>query len=218
MRLPQTFWCYDPLIPEEPVTSLPALQNGHITFGCLNNFCKVSDETLQMWRAVLKEISNARLMLPGASGPGASSRFGMRFEIEESRMQFVDYVRRPEYLKLYGQIDICLDTFPYNGHTTSLDALWMGVPVVALCGRTAVARAGWSQASNLKLTNLVAHTPEEFIRIAVTLAGDWSDLAELRRTLRNRMAESPLMDGRRFARNMEAIYRQLWQKWCKQIV
>ncbi len=213
VRLPQTFWCYDPLIPEEPVAPLPALQNGHITFGCLNNFCKVSDATLEMWRAVLQQVGDARLVLLAPAGQ-TRQRVLNALQVNEPRVQFVDYVRRPEYLKLYGQIDICLDTFPYNGHTTSLDALWMGVPVVALCGRTAVARAGWSQASNLKLTNLVAQTPEEFVQIATTLAGDLSTLAELRSTLRTRMAESPLMDGRRFARTMESIYRQLWQKWC----
>jgi protein O-GlcNAc transferase len=103
---------------------------------------------------------------------------------------------------------------PYNGHTTTLDAFWMGVPVVTIVGETVVGRAGVSLLSNVGLTELIARTPNEFVRIAVELARDLDRLSALRGTLRGRMQASPLMDAPRFARNIEAAYRAMWQRWC----
>ena len=120
-----------------------------------------------------------------------------------------------DYFALYRQIDIGLDPFPCNGGTTTCDALWMGVPVVTLAGRTAVGRGGVSVLRNVGLPELIAETPEQYVQIAAALAGDLPRLAELRRTLRERMRASPLMDAPRFARNVEAAYRQMWRKWCE---
>ena len=111
-------------------------------------------------------------------------------------------------------MDIGLDPFPYNGHTTSMDSVWMGVPVVSLHGLTAVSRAGLSQCSNLSLMELVTADREDYVRIAVELANDLPKLIELRATLRQRMKQSPLMDTARFARNVETAYRTMWQIWC----
>src|SRR5262249_24747540 len=111
-------------------------------------------------------------------------------------------------------IDMALDPLPYNGHTTSLDAFWMGVPTLTLLGKTVVGRAGWSQLCNLGMQELAAETAEQLIELATRLAGDLSRLQDLRGNLRQRMQQSPLMDGKRFARNMEQAYRQMWQKWC----
>jgi protein O-GlcNAc transferase len=119
-----------------------------------------------------------------------------------------------EYLQLYRGIDLGLDSYPNNGHTTSMDSLWMGVPVVSLCGTAAVSRAGLSQCSNLGLQELVTHRSDEYVRIAVELAGNLPRLEALRSTLRDRMRQSPLMDAPRFARNIEAAYRQMWRTWC----
>ena len=118
-------------------------------------------------------------------------------------------------MKLYHQIDLSLDPLPYNGHTTSLDAFWMGVPTLTLLGKTAVGRAGWSQLCNLDLKELAAETPQQYIAIAAQLAGDLPRLDDLRRTMRQRMLQSPLMDANRFARNMESVYRQIWRRWCR---
>jgi predicted O-linked N-acetylglucosamine transferase (SPINDLY family) len=118
-------------------------------------------------------------------------------------------------LELYQQIDICLDALPYNGHTTSLDAFWMGVPVVTLVGTTVVGRAGLCQALNLRLPELVAYTPEAFIAAAARLAENLDGLAELRAGLRRKMEQSPLMNAERFARNLEAKYREAWRRWCE---
>jgi protein O-GlcNAc transferase len=130
------------------------------------------------------------------------------------RVEFVERLPRKEYLELYQRIDIALDTFPYNGHTTSLDSLWMGVPVVTLCGKSSFSRAGFSQASNLQMTELVAKTRERFVQIAVELAGDVPQLVEIRKTLRQRMEASPLMDAKGFARGIESAYREMWRERC----
>jgi predicted O-linked N-acetylglucosamine transferase (SPINDLY family) len=124
------------------------------------------------------------------------------------------YLPRAAYFAAYHDIDIVLDTFPYNGHTTSLDALWMGVPVVTLVGDTVVGRAGSSHLHNLGLTEWAASTPEEFVHAAVTLAADHQRLAELRHELPERMRASPLTDAKDFARGVEAAFRQMWQTWC----
>src|SRR5262249_55308000 len=134
--------------------------------------------------------------------------------VSRDRVAFVAKQPRPRYLELYRRIDIGLDTFPYAGGTTSLDALWMGVPTVTLAGRTALSRAGLSLLSNLGLPELVAETPEQFVGIAAGLAGDLHRLSALRASLRDRLRGSPLMDAPRFARNMEAAYRHIWRRWC----
>ena len=131
--------------------------------------------------------------------------------VEARRVEFVEFRPRREYLELYHRLDIVLDTFPYNGHTTSLDALWMGVPVVSLAGERTVSRAGLSQLTNLGLPELVAHAEEDYVRIAESLAKDLPRLAELRSTLRDRMKSSVLMDAPRFARQVEQAYRERWR-------
>ncbi len=135
--------------------------------------------------------------------------------IDPNRVELIDFQPRLNYMRLYQGIDVGLDTFPYNGHTTSLDSFWMGVPVVTLVGRTVVGRAGVSQLTNLGIPELIAHTPEQYVLIATDLAGDLPRLAELRRTLRARMEASPLMNGERFAHNVEAVYRKIWRTWCE---
>src|SRR5262249_51648898 len=117
--------------------------------------------------------------------------------------------------ELYRRIDLGLDTVPYNGHTTSLDSLWMGVPVVTRVGRTVVGRAGWSQLSNLNVTELAAWSDKDFVALAAGLARDLPRLTRLRATLRDRMQSSPLMNATRFARHVESTYRCIWREWCE---
>jgi protein O-GlcNAc transferase len=216
IRLADTFWCYDPLTSEPKPNALPAVERGYVTFGCLNNFCKVNDRTLAMWAKVLAAVPKSRLVMLAPAGECRDKILSMLAPgADSSRIEFIERQARPEYLQTYHCIDIGLDTIPYNGHTTSLDSYWMGVPVVTLVGQTVVGRAGLSQLSNLELCELVGQTEEEFVRIAVTLAGDLDRLSELRRSLRERMERSPLMDGPRFAGNVESAYRLMWQKWCQ---
>jgi predicted O-linked N-acetylglucosamine transferase (SPINDLY family) len=216
VRLPDSFWCYDPLTDEPAVNSLPAHANGFVTFGCLNNFVKINDRVLALWAQVLRAVEGSRLLLLAPEGHFRRHTLERleQLGISAARVVFVAHQPRPRYLELYHGIDLMLDTFPYNGHTTSLDALWMGVPVVTLVGGTTVGRAGLSQLTNLGLPELAAQAPEEFVRIAVQLAGDLPRLAGLRATLRERMQSSPLMDAPRFARGIEAAYRTMWHRWC----
>jgi predicted O-linked N-acetylglucosamine transferase (SPINDLY family) len=217
LRLPETFWCYDPLTDQPPVNALPATTSGIITFGCLNNFCKVNDGCLTLWSRVLQAVPRSRLLL---HAPGHQAREHERTRLEQvgipkSRFELVTRQPRYEYLKLYHRIDVALDPLPCNGHTTTLDASWMGVPTLTLIGKTVVGRAGWSVLNNLGLQECAARTPEEFLALAVRLASDMPRLEELRGTLRQRMQQSPLMDGARFARHMEQAYRRMWHRWCR---
>ena len=210
IRLPDTFWCYDPLTDQPPVGALPALSVGHVTFGCLNNFCKVNAGTLELWSQVLSAVPGSRLILlcpQGSHRPQVLEKL----KVQADRVEFVEFAPREQYLKRYHRIDIGLDTFPYNGHTTSLDSLWMGVPVVSMVGQRAVSRAGWSQSKNLGLAEqLVGQRPQDFVSLAVGLAGDLPRLSQMRGQLRLRMEKSPLMDADRFARKVEEAYRQMW--------
>ena len=220
LRLPATFWCYDP--PENPppeVGPLPALTNGQVTFGCLNNFCKVNEGVLKLWAQVMAGVVDSRLVILAEMGQHREWTLTVLegLGVSRQRVRFAAQRPRLEYLKLYQQIDIGLDTLPYNGHTTSLDSYFMGVPVVTLVGKTVVGRAGLSQLTNLGLPELIARTPEEYVRIAAALARDLPRLAALRATLRERMRNSPLMDAPRFARDIERAYREMWRQWCARL-
>jgi len=219
IRLPHSFWCYDPLpmeAPTEPVNPLPALQNGFITFGCLNNFCKLNDAVLELWAAILRRLPKSRLILLGPLGSARqrTEEKLQREQISPERIEWVSRLPRSQYLQTYRRIDLGLDTFPYNGHTTSLDSFWMGVPVVTLVGQTVVGRAGLSQLSNLGLTELIAETPRQYVEIVAALSSDLIRLSNLRQTLRRRMLDSPLCDREQFARGIEAAFRQMWRAWC----
>jgi predicted O-linked N-acetylglucosamine transferase (SPINDLY family) len=217
LRLPETFWCYDPLTDQPPINALPATATGIITFGCLNNFCKVNDDCLALWARLLQTVLQSRLLLyaPGNQAREHVSAVLQQEGVNSSRIEFVTRQPRSEYLKLYHRIDLALDPLPCNGGTTSLDAFWMGVPTLTLVGARVAGRAGWSQLCNLGLRELAAETPAEFLACAVRLAGDLLRLEELRGSLRQRMQRSPLMDGKRFARQVEQAYRHIWQRWCQ---
>jgi protein O-GlcNAc transferase len=215
IRLPQTYWCYNPRGPTPAPSPPPVDSAGHITFGCLNNFAKVSP-ALDLWAEILRSVPRSRLILHSPAGAHLDA-VRQRFAgngVSPDRLEFPAQQPWSEYVRTYGRIDIALDPFPWGGGITTCEALWMGVPVVTLVGRTPVGRGGASILSNVGLPELIAHTPQEYMEIAAGLARDLPRLAELRRMLRPRMDASPLMDAPKFARNMEAAYRQMWQTWC----
>ena len=212
-----TFMGYAPQESGIEPSVLPASGTGYVTFGNLNNFCKLNEPALRVWARVLSQVRDSRLIFLSPQGSHRQRTVELlgREGIEAQRIEFCEPRPRRQYLELYHGVDIALDPFPYNGHTTSLDALWMGVPVVSLAGERAVARAGLSQLNNLGLPELVAHNEEEYVKIAVQLANDFPRLAELRATLRSRMEASALMDAPRFARQIETAYRTMWRDWCE---
>jgi protein O-GlcNAc transferase len=216
IRLPETYWCYQPVIDMPEVGPLPALARKFITFGCLNNFCKINEPLLRVWAQLLRMVPQSQLLLHAR--PGSHRRrvheLLEREGVDSARMRFADRMPYLDYCRLYNGIDIALDTFPHGGGTTTCDGLWMGVPAVSLVGRTGVGRGGLSILTNLGLPELAARSEAQYVQIAKELADDLPRLSHLRSTLRSRMKASPLMDASRFARNMEAAYRQMWRTWC----
>jgi protein O-GlcNAc transferase len=215
IRLPDSFWCYDSAAMQldlaPPPNALPVQSAGIFTFGCLNNFTKLNPDVLSLWARVLDRIPNSQMILMSPSG---QHRQRVAAALK-GRVEFVDLQPRIEYLKTYHRIDLGLDTFPYNGHTTSLDSLWMGVPVVNLCGESAVSSAGFSQTSNLGIAaEFVAKGADQFVELAVNWANNLAELAALRGSLRDRFGRSPIMDAARFTRGIESVYRSIWQNWC----
>lgn len=215
LRLSASFWCFDPHGESPEVGPLPALARRHITFGCLNNFCKVNPEVLRLWARVMAAMPDSRLMLLAHRGThrDRTIAFLQSLGIAPGRVQFQDRRAHSEYLRLYRQVDIALDTFPCNGHVTSLDCFYMGVPVVTQVGATLMGRAGLSQLMNMGLPELIAHSADEYVEIAGRLARDVDRLAAMRAAMRGRMEGSPLMDAKQFARDIESLYREMWSRW-----
>ncbi len=165
IRLPETYWCYRPLVQTPPVNTLPALQAGHITFGCLNNFCKVTVPTLTVWIGLLQAMPEARLLLHAHAGSHRDRvrDFFAQQGVSPERLTFADMAAHGGVFSALPPHRVALDPFPYGGGTTTCDALWMGVPVVSLAGQTAVGRGGLSILSNVGLPELVAHDAEQYV-------------------------------------------------------
>ncbi|MGA3067057.1 MAG: tetratricopeptide repeat protein [Tepidisphaeraceae bacterium] len=215
--LPRTYWVYEPVTRTPEVAPLPAPAAGFVTFGCFNNYCKVSPATWDAWTRILLTVPNSRLMVYAERGRhrDAALKKIAAAGVDPARVTFVDNLPLRLYFPRYHAVDIALDPFPFCGGTTTCDTLLMGVPVVTLRGKTAVGRAGVSILSNLGLPELIADTVDQYVQIAADLAGDLPKLAELRKNLRTRMQSSPLMDAPAFARDIEAAYCQIWRDYCK---
>jgi protein O-GlcNAc transferase len=217
VRLEPTFLCYRPPEAAPPAT---AVDRGGVSFGCFNALAKINRNVVNCWAQIMRQQPESRLLVKnlGLSDADARRRLQEDFAacgIGPERLDLRGKIpSNIEHLQLYNQITIALDTFPYNGTTTTCEALWMGVPVVVLAGQYHMSRVGVSLLSNLGLQEMIAGTPEQYVQIAVRLANDRSRLAELRGTLRQRIQASPLMDAPRFARNVEAVYREMWHRWC----
>jgi protein O-GlcNAc transferase len=217
IRLPHCYWCYSapPLAETGPPT--PQRRAGPPTFGCLNNFAKVSDLTLDLWMALLQRIPEARLLAYARTEAHRDRvRRALRAAgVAESRATFAGRQSLADYLDTYRSIDVGLDPHPYGGGTTTCDALWMGVPVVSLAGNTAVSRAGSTLLSNIGLEHLVARSKEQYVELAAGLIRDAEGLAALRRQLRERIESSPAMDAKQFVGDLEAAFRAAWRAWCE---
>jgi predicted O-linked N-acetylglucosamine transferase (SPINDLY family) len=216
VRLPDSWCCYDPVLADVPVNALPALTAGCVTFGCLNNFLKLSEETIARFARVLQAVENSRLVLLAPQGSARrrlTERFGQH-GIAPDRIEYTVTGSRAEYLRHYHRIDIALDSLPHNGMATTCETLWMGVPVITLVGATIEGRAGLSLLSTLGLPQWITRDADEFVAAARRLATDLPLLAVRRASMRAKMRSSPLMDGPRFARHMEAAYQEMWQRWC----
>ena len=220
IRLPACAWCYGPDTEILPAES-PAALRGCVTFGSFNNLAKVNERMLGTWARILEVVPGSRLLLKSAGFLSMDARKRVsaallsKAGISEERLD----IRGPEdnhesHLALYREIDIALDTFPYHGTTTTCEALWMGVPVVTLAGRSHVSRVGVSLLSNAGLPELVAESEEDYVRIAVELAGNAQRLANDRANLRDQMRASRLLDAPAFSRAIEGAFREMWMSWA----
>jgi predicted O-linked N-acetylglucosamine transferase (SPINDLY family) len=197
---------------------LPALHNGYVTFGAFNNYAKLSPSILSLWAQILHKVPHSKLLVKATSLDDAATRQLLverfaKLGISSERLILTGYaLAMTDHLGMYSQVDLALDSFPYNGATTTCESLWMGVPVVTLVGETHVSRMGLSILSTLGLTELIAQTEEEYINICINLAYDLSYLQQLRETMRARMESSALMEAASFTRQLEAIYRKIWDE------
>ena len=218
LRMPHSQWCYRPHAEAPPVSAPPFAAKGFVTFASFNNVAKLSDELLDLWGCLLAELPSARLLVAGAPPGVARQRMVDRLAgqgVSASRLDFRERTSVGAYLGLFGEADIALDAFPYQGGTTTCDALWMGVPVLSLTGQRSVARSGVSLLGTVGLQDWVLDTPQAFLAQARKWAGNAPDLGSLRLDLRARIKNSPLMDETGFVRDWEALLRKAWRAWCK---
>lgn len=219
-RLPETRLCFTPPNEDVAAASLPACANGHITFGCFNALAKMNDEVVKVWAKILSLVPGSRLFLKTkqlGDSPVRDDVVG-RFAalgITEDRLILEGASSRARYLAAYNDVDISLDPFPFPGGTTTVESLWMGVPVLTLCGENLVSRQGASLLTNAGLPEWVADDTDDYVRRAVSYAGDLEHLAQLRSQLRQRVLKSPIFDAARFVHHLEAALRGMWSRWCK---
>jgi predicted O-linked N-acetylglucosamine transferase (SPINDLY family) len=217
VRLPHGFHCYEPPPGAPAAAPLPAPRQGHVTFGSFNDLKKTQPAVIRAWAEILNRVPGSRLLLKCSSFVDATTRDRYAKSFAEAgadpeRVRMVPRVASTEeHLGLYGKIDIGLDPFPYNGTTTTCEALWMGVPVVTLRGDRHAGRVGASLLGRVGLGDWIADTKEGYVALAVSWASRRDELAALRRELRERVARSPLRDARGLTRAIEDAYRTMWR-------
>jgi protein O-GlcNAc transferase len=220
LRLPETRLCFTPPAHDVEVAPLPALRSGYVTFACFNTLSKMNDAVVALWARVLHAVPGSRLQLVAPPDQHVhwqrvvTESFSAH-GINAERLQVLNAGPRAAYLATYQQVDIALDPFPYTGGTTTAEALWMGVPVLTLAGKSFLARQGVGLLANAGLPEWIAEDPDDYVRRAVSHAGDLPRLASLRAGMREQVLASPLFDAPRFARHFEEALRGVWRKWCE---
>ncbi|MDB5904077.1 MAG: repeat-containing protein [Betaproteobacteria bacterium] len=220
MRLPHSYYCYGGEDEVTGVTASPTSLNHRVTFGCFNACIKWSDASIELWARVLDAVTGSTLLLKakGLDQAEVAERALQRFAthgVDTGRIELRGWEPTPaRHLAIYREIDIALDTYPYNGATTTCEALWMGVPVVTLTGPTHASRMGASVLEAAGTPQWIARSPEQYVEICAALARDSDALQAARATLRARLHASPLMDAARFTADLECLYREMWRSWC----
>ena len=222
IRLPDSFLCYRPGSDFPPESPLPMLMNRYVTFGSFSNFAKVTSAMLDLWAQILAAVPDSRLIFRARGMTDTRFRVEIQpiFEkrgVDPQRIKILGHARSvTDNLRDYHNLDIALDTFPYHGTTTTCESLLMGVPVVTLAGRSHVSRVGVSLLQSVGIAELIAESSDEYVALAVALADDLRRLLHLRKSLRRMMLVSAITDNVTFTRNLEAAYRAIWQRWCKE--
>lgn len=218
--LPHTRLCFT--LPNESlvVAPPPALSKGYVTFGCFNKLVKMTDSVVAVWARVLKRMPDARLLLKSISFNDLNIRESVtaRFAAEgisADRLELEVNSPRQEYFSAYNRVDIALDPFPFPGGTTSVEGIWMGVPMITLRGDRIISRQGESILHNLGLQDWIAANEDDYVELAVRKAGDLSNLAKLRSQLREKLEVSPLCDAQLFAQHLEQAFKKMWDNFCQ---
>jgi predicted O-linked N-acetylglucosamine transferase (SPINDLY family) len=221
--LPNSQWCYRPRAGiEYTLTEIPPCQaNGFVTFGSFNHAPKLSPSTRRIWGEILARTPGSRLILVGV--PEGSARDGVlrhiaSVGIDAARISVMGRLSIDEYFRCFNAVDLALDTTPYSGGTTTLDALWMGVPVLTVPGCRPVSRSTAGILSAAGLNGWIAATPEDYVERAVAFASSGEAATQSRIAVRNALQASPLMDEGGFALAMEDAYRRMWRAWCDGVV
>lgn len=218
LRLPYGRFCYAPPDYAPAPAGAPSRRGGPIVFGSFNNVTKLGPEVVKLWAEILRAVPASRLLLKWKSLDDARARHSLLAAfaaagVAPERLELRGFSPHPDMLAQYSDIDVALDPFPFCGGLTSCEALWMGAPVVTLRGDRPASRQTTGFLGLIGMDECVASSPADYVRRAVALAGDSARLEELRRTLRPRMAASPLCDGALFTATLEAVYREMWTRW-----
>lgn len=218
MRLPAVLMTWQPPLGAPQPGNPPALEAGHVTFGSFNSCFKITPAVVALWSRVLDRVPGSRLLMLAIDSGVAERRIRDLFArngVAPERLEILPRLPHESFLEAHRRADIALDPFPYHGTTTTCFSLWMGLPVVVRSGTVHASRVGASLLNSIGLPELVAANEDEYIDIASRLAADIPGLARLRATLRERMLNSPLTDGREGARALERAYRTMWTDWCR---
>lgn len=210
-----------PFLPSQDspsINELPALTNGHVTFGSFNRTSKISRSVVAVWAQILRAVPDARMVLGGMPEDGKYANLIEWFDeegIAQERLDFYQRSNMADYLKLHHKVDLCFDTFPYNGGTTTLHSIWMGVPTLTFAGSTVAGRTGAGELSHAGLQAFIAYDEKEFVRKGVEWAGDLQALAEIRANLRERFSNSAAGRPELIAAGLAHALRKMWRRWCE---
>ncbi len=217
-RLPETYWCFSQPVENTYIDCLPALRNKFITFGCFNNLSKINSSVISLWSRILNELPNSKLLLKNKQLSDLKMRESTlssfsKYGIYNDRIIMEGFTPRAEYLESYNRVDIALDPFPYPGGTTTIEGLWMGVPIITKKGNRFLSHAGETIANNAGLQNWIAKSDDDYVEKAITNSSDFDQLNKLRLNLRSQVISSPLFDAERFSRAFEEALWGMWNKW-----
>ena len=216
IKLPKIWNCHSGIKSSVVSEGLPFLKNDYVTYGCFNNSSKITEEVIETWSKILLNKKNSKIIIKAPSEDGEIAQEGIlkkfkEFNVDNSRVLFSKREeKRNDHYKIYNKIDISLDTFPYPGVTTSIESIWMGVPVLTLKGNNFVSRCGESINLNLKMSDFIAKNKTEYISKALSLTEDITNLVEIRKSLRQKALASPLFDTEKFGQDFGDLLSNVW--------
>ena len=216
IKLPKIWNCHSGIKSSVVSEGLPFLKNNYVTYGCFNNPSKITEEVIETWSEILLNKKNSKIIIKAPSEDGEIAQEGIlkkfkEFNVDNSRVLFSKREeKRNDHYKIYNKIDISLDTFPYPGVTTSIESIWMGVPVLTLKGNNFVSRCGESINLNLKMSDFIAKNKTEYISKALSLTEDINNLVEIRKSLRQKALSSPLFDTEKFGQDFGDLLSNVW--------